>query len=73
MTPRLFPMRDALPIAWEVAETIYGAYCQVHGRSHSLDEIAQRGGWTWPEAAWLILEASRVGWIPNQGAIKENR
>lgn len=61
---RDFPMRDSEAIPWSVAVVIYGAYCQVHGHGHTLEEIARRGGWTWPEVGWILIEASRVGWIP---------
>ncbi len=51
MTPleRMFPMMGGPPIPWSVAELIYERYAAVHGRSQTIERIAERGGFGWAE------------------------
>lgn len=56
---RAFPMQDGPPIPWYVAEAIYRHLYRLRGQS--LDRMAQRGGFTWREVAYMWSGKDRGG------------
>lgn len=46
---RPFPMERGPSIPWKLAEAIYAGYAAQYGTSQSLDRLAERGGFGWPE------------------------
>ena len=51
---RRFPMLDGLDIDWVTAEKFYEMYSFMFGTSQSLERLAERGGRTWDEIAYII-------------------
>ena len=62
---RVFPMQSGPDVPWSVAEVIYAAYAEVYpssARQQSIERMAERGGFGWGEAAYLLDEL----WKRNQ-------
>lgn len=46
---RRFPMQRGPSIPWTLAEAIYAGYSALYGTDQSLQRLAERGGFSWPE------------------------
>lgn len=59
---RAFPMAKGPAIPWFLAEAIYDeVYAAQNGRSQSLERIAERGGFSWSEVAFMWEDKRRKG------------
>lgn len=54
-----FPMQRGPAIPWATAEIIYAAYSALFGTSQSLERLAERGGFSWPEVEAIFKDLKR--------------
>lgn len=59
------PIQNTGTVSWKAAERAYENYARRHGRSQSMERMAERGGFGLQEFAYLYYDGRACG--PNPG------
>jgi hypothetical protein len=56
--------RPSGSVPWGIAEAAYVVYARRHGTSQSLQQLADRGGFSWSELVGLLRDDEEMPFIP---------
>jgi hypothetical protein len=52
-------MQRGPSIPWSLAEAIYAGYAALYGESQTLERLAERGGFSWPEVEIIYNDRNK--------------